>query len=197
MHPVYLSRRRQRRGRSETAYQVKQIFRFLPFFSFSFSSFFSHLYSIHCIERYPHQRTQPMYILRSLSRWPQNENEHSRCAIFSMWSAWMELTGTKHKREKHSSGLLLLCRVARLRVVSPPLSASMAPCPCHMILNNHRRRSSFNIEMQSLHRRLWLLVDPIRRWAYVYVYDWQVFASNDDADKTDDKHQPIDCAHLR
>jgi hypothetical protein len=31
----------------------------------------------------------------------------------------------------------------------------------------------------------------------ICVHDQQVFASNDDADKTDDKHQPIDCAHLR
>jgi len=29
------------------------------------------------------------------------------------------------------------------------------------------------------------------------VHDQQVFASNDDADKTNDKHQPSDCASLR
>lgn len=31
------------------------------------------------------------------------------------------------------------------------------------------KRSIINIEMQSFNHRLWLLVDPIRRWAYVYM----------------------------
>ncbi len=61
----------ERRGRSETTYIIKQIFRF-SFFSHSLCWTISariHLTHTYC---------------RSLSRWPQNKNEHYVCAIFSI-----------------------------------------------------------------------------------------------------------------
>jgi hypothetical protein len=62
MHPVYLSRRRQRRGRSETAYKVKQIFVFF------FSSLSFLIYTECIVLNDIRTSALSLYIFRSLSR---------------------------------------------------------------------------------------------------------------------------------
>jgi hypothetical protein len=120
---------RQRRGRSETAYQVKQIFRFFFLFSFILNSL--------CWTISAPMHSVYIYVYFGLYLGDLKMRTSTKvCAIFSMWSAWMEVTGTKHKRKKISS---------RLSWTSPPSAIfsfychvpSMVPLSCHTILNNH------------------------------------------------------------
>lgn len=92
------------------------------------------------------------------------------CAIFSMWSAWMEVTGTKHKRKKRIFRLVSLEFLLLLQDFFPSIVMFHQWYHCHVTWywTIIIKRSIINIEMQSLDRRLWLeLVDLIRRWACV------------------------------
>jgi len=80
-----------------------------------------------------------------------------------MWSAWMEVTGTKHKRKNFVSSLMNFSSSYFSVLLSCPINGTI-------VMSHNTEQSSLREPLsKSLNRRLWLLVDPIRRWVYVYM----------------------------
>jgi hypothetical protein len=155
---------RQRRGRSETAYKVKQIFRFFFLFSFILNSLCWTISApMHSAYIYIY-----MYIsvfISVTSKWERALKyvQFSQCEVHE-WR-WPEQNIKEKKFRLVSLELLLLLQFFRFIV----MSHQWYHCHVTRYWTIIIKRSIINIEMQSLNRRLWLLVDPIRRWAYVYM----------------------------
>ena len=185
---------RQRRGRSETAYKVKQIFRFLFFCLLSF--ILNSLYWT--ISAPPHSTHTHAHISVVISVTSKRERILCMCNFLNVKCM---NGGDRNKNMKERENIVSSLELLLLRS-SGPIVVSHQRCHCSvtrysgMMIRDRRSIWRCNLSTADCDYQSTQLGDEYRS-VCVCVCDRQVFASNDDADKTDDKHQPIDCAYLR
>jgi hypothetical protein len=158
---------RQRRGRSETAYQVKQIFRFFFLFSFILNSLCSTISApMHSAYIYIYIYIYISVFISVNSKWERALKyvQFSQCEVHE-WR-WPE---QNIKERTFVSSLLNFSSFCNFLFRLMVMSHQWYHCHVTWYWTIIIKRSIINIEMQSLNRRLWLLADLIRRWVYVHM----------------------------